>query len=181
MRRIRWLEAERLWQAGVWALIIAYFLYFGVLTVQKHNAFQTTAFDLGNVDQAVWNTQHGRPFALTNIEGLTNRLGTHVEPIPAPISLLYFVWSDPRALLLLQTAVIALGAWPVYLIARRAVGGRRSAAPNADYVSPLRDHALPVTFALAYLFFPAIESANVFDFHAVALAPTFFLFAFYYC
>ncbi len=187
MRRIKWLEADRLWQAGVWALIVAYFLYFGVLTVQKHNAFQTTAFDLGNVDQAVWNTRHGRPFALTNIEGLANRLGTHVEPILAPISLLYFVWSDPRALLLLQTAVIALGAWPAYLIARRAVSDQRSddshqrsAMRGTDYVSPLREHALPVTFVLAYLFFPALESANVFDFHAVALAPTFFLFAFYY-
>jgi len=126
MRRIERLGTSRLWQAGVWALIVAYFLYFGVLTVQKHNAFQTTAFDLGNVDQAVWNTQHGRPLAMTNIEGLTNRLGTHVEPILVPISLLYFVWSDPRALLLLQTAIIALGAWPVYLIARRAFSQQQS-------------------------------------------------------
>ena len=43
---------------------------------------------------------------LTTVLG---RLGTHVEPILAPISLIYFVWSDPRALLLLQTAV---GAGP---------------------------------------------------------------------
>ncbi len=184
MRRIKRLvtgrSADNVWRAGVWALIAAYFLYFGVLTVQKHNAFQTTAFDLGNVDQAVWNTRHGRLLALTNIEGLTNRLGTHVEPILVPVSLLYFLWSDPRALLLLQTAVIALGAWPLYLIARRAVGVQSSGTPNMPYVSPLRDHALPITFVLVYLFFPALESANVFDFHAVALAPTFFLFAFYY-
>ena len=179
MRRMKWLEIDRLWRAGVWALIVAYFLYFGVLTVQKHNAFQTTAYDLGNVDQAVWNTRQGRPLALTNIEGLTNRLGTHVEPILAPISLLYFVWSDPRALLLFQTAVIALGAWPVYLIARRVVSGQSPATSRAYQISPLTEHALPVTFVLIYLFFPALESANLFDFHAVALAPTFFLFAFY--
>ena len=180
MRRTKWLEADGLWQAGVWALIVAYFLYFGVLTVQKHTAFQTTAFDLGNVDQAVWNTQHGRLLAMTNIEGLTNRLGTHVEPILVPISLLYFLWTDPRMLLLLQTAVIALGAWPVYLIARRAVSVQSSGMPETSYASPLRYHALPITFVLVYLFFPALESANVFDFHAVALAPTFFLFAFYF-
>ena len=192
MRRLKWPDGGRLWRAGVWALIGAYFLYFGVLTVQKHDAFQTTAFDLGNVDQAVWNTRHGRLLAMTNIEGLTNRLGTHVEPILVPISLLYFVWSDPRALLLLQTAVIALGAWPVYLIAQRAVSGlpkssrsRRTKiegppAHDTDPLSPLMHQALPLTFVLAYLFFPALESANLFDFHAVALAPTFFLFAFYY-
>ena len=151
---------------AVWALITAYIAFFGMLTVQKHNAFQTTAFDLGNVDQAVWNTRHGRPLAMTNIEGLTNRLGTHAEPILLPISLLYFVWSDPRALLLLQTVVIALGAWPVYRICKRAIGG-----PSAS--------ALALTFALCYLLFPALQSANAFDFHAMALAPTFFLFAFY--
>jgi len=174
MRRIKRLDAGRLWRVGVWVLIAAYFLYFGALTVQKHDAFQTTAFDLGNVDQAVWNTRHGRLLALTNIEGLTNRLGTHVEPILVPISLLYFVWSDPRALLLLQTAVIALGAWPVYLIARRVSDHRR------DTQAYLAQEALPLTFVLVYLLFPALQSANVFDFHAVALAPTFFLFAFYY-
>ena len=108
----------RTWQTEwfVWGIIVLYVAFFGALTVQKHNAFQTTAFDLGNVDQAVWNTRHGRPFAMTNIEGLTNRLGTHVEPILLPISLLYFVQSDPRLLLLLQTIVIALGAFVFALL-----------------------------------------------------------------
>ncbi len=96
----------------MWLMIVAYIAFFGTVTVLKHQAFQTTAFDLGNVDQAVWNTQQGRPLAMTNIEGLTNRLGTHVEPILLPISVLYFLWSDPRLLLLLQTVIIALGAWP---------------------------------------------------------------------
>ncbi|MGD8791523.1 MAG: DUF2079 domain-containing protein [Anaerolineae bacterium] len=172
----------RSWLAARWpclilaGLIAAYFAYFGALTVGKHNAFRTTAFDLGNVDQAVWNTRHGRPLAMTNIEGLNNRLGTHVEPILLPISLLYFVWSDPRALLLLQTLVIALGAWPVYLLARWAYGRREGGAGEPAWPVEL----LGLAFALAYLLFPALQSANVFDFHAVALAPTFFLFALYF-
>lgn len=159
---------------GAWllgGLIVAYIAFFGPLTVRQHDAFQTTAFDLGNVDQAVWNTRHGRPFHMTNIEGLTNRLGTHVEPILLPISLLYFVWSDPRALLLLQTVVIGLGAWAVYLIGDWEIGK----LGLGDW-----GRGLAVVFAAAYLLFPALESANVFDFHAVALAPTFFLFAFYF-
>jgi uncharacterized membrane protein len=123
---------------------------------------------LGNVDQAVWNTRHGRLFHMTNIEGLTNRLGTHVEPILLPLSLLYFVWSDPRLLLFVQTGVIALGAWPVYLLAKRKLDEAGVASPP-----------LVVIFAGVYLLFPALQSANVFDFHAVALAPTFFLFALY--
>jgi uncharacterized membrane protein len=166
-----WLGSH--WPAmAPWFLIVAYVAYFGSLTMLKHNAFQTTAFDLGNVDQAVWNTRHGRPFAMTNIEGLENRLGTHVEPILLPISLLYFVWSDPRALLLLQTVVIALGAWPLYKLARRQLEGSA------------RDHqgaaALALALGASYLLFPALQSANAFDFHAVALAPTFLLFALYF-
>ena len=179
------------WMAAVWALIILYSAFFAVLTIQKHNAFQTTAFDLGNVDQAVWNTRHGRPLAMTNIEGLTNRLGTHVEPILLPISLSYFLWSDPRTLLLLQTLIIALGAWPLYLIAKRAFEGSLKASieqainvksqPSriARRLPEITLLALPLVFVIAYLLFPALQSANQFDFHAVALAPTFFLFAFY--
>ncbi len=84
-RMARWLLGH--WsEVAVWLMIVAYIAFFGTVTVLKHQAFQTTAFDLGNVDQAVWNTQQGRPLAMTNIEGLTNRLGTHVEPILLPIS-----------------------------------------------------------------------------------------------
>lgn len=157
--------------AVVWTLVVVYIAFFGTLTILKHNAFQTTAFDLGNVDQAVWNTRQGRPFAMTNIEGLSNRLGTHVEPILLPISLLYFVWSDPRTLLLLQTVVIALGAWPVYLLVKLRFGEWENWTWQQD--------VLALSFAAVYLLFPALQSANVFDFHALALAPTFFLFAFY--
>ena len=170
---------RRRWSEGtLWALMAAYALFFGTRVVLEHNAFQTTAFDLGNVDQAVWNTIHGRPFAMTNIEGLTNRLGTHVEPILLPVSLLYLVWSDPRALLLLQTVVIALGAWPVHRLARRALSGEEQASGAAPH-GVFAQEVLPLLFAAVYLLVPALQSANLFDFHAVALAPTFFLLAFY--
>ncbi len=38
---------------GLWLLIIAYCLTFGVLSILQHNAFGTSIYDLGNVDQAV--------------------------------------------------------------------------------------------------------------------------------
>ena len=162
----------------VWVFILAYILFFGTLTLRKHDAFQSAAFDLGNVDQAVWNTRHGRPFAMTNIEELTNRLGTHVEPILPFLSLIYVVWSDPRALLLLQTAVIALGAWPVYLLAKRA-NSHKAQGQTGSGASPASISILALSFAVAWLLFPALQSANLCDFHALALAPTFFLLALY--
>src|SRR5574340_1064691 len=41
-------------------------VYTGVMVYHallRYQTFTATAFDLGNMDQAVWNTLHGRPFA----------------------------------------------------------------------------------------------------------------------
>ena len=67
--------------------------------------------------------------------------------------------------------VIALGALPVYWLAREAT------ATGQHRVFPA---AFGVAAALAYLLYPPLEAANLTEFHPVALAPTFFLFAFYY-
>ena len=44
----------------------------------------------------------------------------------------------------------------------------------------LKSEGLGLLFGLLYLTFPAIQGANLLDFHAVTLAPTFLLAAFYY-
>ncbi|HBY93764.1 MAG TPA: hypothetical protein DEP84_07300, partial [Chloroflexi bacterium] len=153
----RWSDLPLL---ATWSLVLAYALFFGMLTVRRHEAFLTSAFDLGNYDQALWNTAHGHPFALTNIAGVTTRLAHHVEPILLLIAPLYWLWSDPRLLLWLQSMVVALGALPLFWFSRRRVGAWPS-----------------VVLAAVYLLSPALEGANLFDFHAVTLAPTFLLLA----
>ena len=145
-------------------LIVLYIAIFSALSVARHDAFETLAFDLGNYDQAVWNTIHGRPLRFTNVEGLTIRLAQHVEPVLLPVSLFYLLSESPKTLLVLQTVIVALGAWPVYLLAR----------------GKMQSELGGVVFALAYLLTPALEAANLFDFHAVTLAPTFLLWAFYF-
>jgi uncharacterized membrane protein len=157
---------------AMWILVIAYAIFFSAASIQKHRAFQSTDFDLGNLSQVIWNTLHGRLFLGTNPEGAQPEisLGIHVRPIFLPISLIYLVWNDPRALLILQSVVIALGAWPVYWLARDALPGRW--ARN-------RFHVFPLFFAVVYLLYPALQSANMFDFHPAALAPTLLLLAFY--
>ncbi|HEY66067.1 MAG TPA: DUF2079 domain-containing protein [Caldilineae bacterium] len=143
--------------------------FFSALTIARHQALQTNAYDLGNVDQAVWNTARGRPLAFTNWEGRAKtfkagtRLAMHVEPIYFLIAPLYWIWSDPRALLILQSVVVALGALPAYWLARDKLG----------------DGLPAIVFPAAYLLFPALEAANLFDFHAVTLAASLFLFAAY--
>ena len=51
---------KRLPAVLVGLLMILYIAQFGVLSIQRHDAFQTHMRDLGNMDQPIWNTLHGR-------------------------------------------------------------------------------------------------------------------------
>ncbi|WP_069803356.1 DUF2079 domain-containing protein [Thermogemmatispora onikobensis] len=158
----------QMWLA--WGLVVlatlVYFLEMGHQAVLRYDTFKATAFDLGNYDQAIWNTLHGRPFQFTNQAidwyGPPTRLGVHFEPILLPLSLLYLIRSDPRTLLVFQTLVLALGAFPVFLLAR--------------YYLP-RWPLLAALCVVAYLLAPALLGLNIFDFHAVSLATPLLLYA----
>lgn len=154
----------RLSWALLWVLIALYIMVFGAVTILKHQAFQTTAFDLGTMDQAIWNTSQGRILRVSIQPGVSIRLAGHVEPILLAISLFYLLYSDPQVLLVLQTVVVALGALPIYLLARERLNSSVAA----------------LVFAGAFLLFPALGAANMFDFHSVTLAATFLAFAFYF-
>jgi uncharacterized membrane protein len=154
----------RLSRALLWCLIGLYIVVFGVLTILKHRALQTTAFDLGTMDQSIWNTANGRILQVSLQPGVDIRLAGHVEPILLVLSLLYLLYSDPEILLVLQTVVIALGALPIYWLAKERL--------DSDLAG--------LVFAAAFLLFPALEAANMFDFHGVTLAAAFLSFALYF-
>ncbi|NJN82499.1 MAG: DUF2079 domain-containing protein [Caldilineaceae bacterium] len=145
-------------------VISVYILYFANLTLVRYAAFESRALDMGNLNQAVWNTQQGRWFHLTNQPGTVNRLSLHVEPILLPISWLYWIHPGPETLLVLQATVVALGALPLYLLARLK----------------LRHEWIALAVAVAYLLNPSIQAANWLEFHPVTLAPTFLLATFYF-
>ena len=147
-----------------WLLIIIFIVYFSTFAITKHRAYQTHGFDLGNYDQSLWNTIHGRLLVSTNwpLFG-ESRLAYHVEPILFLVAPLYWIHPGPETLLIIQAVIIGLGAWPIAKFARRRL--------KNPWMGPL--------FAGCYLLFPALESGTVFEFHAVALAPTFLAMAFY--
>jgi uncharacterized membrane protein len=126
-----------------------------------------TGYDLGIYDQVVWNMAHGRPFATTLVYE-TNGYYDHFEPVLALISPLYWLWSDVRVLLILQAVALALGSLPIYLYARRRLGEY-----GPDFA------LLALLPALAYLAYPPLHSANLNDFHEVALLPALIGFALY--
>lgn len=144
----------------IYALVISY------LAVLRYDTFKATAFDLGNMDQVLWNTIHGRPFQFTNQGadwfGPPTRLAIHFEPIIFPLSLLYVFGADPRILLVFQTLALVSGALPVFLLTRKYL-------PAWPLLSPM--------MALVYLLMPALLSLNIFDFHPVSLATPLLLYA----
>ena len=178
----------------VWALILVFVVTFVILSLQRHAALGSNGMDLGNVDQALWNTAQGDFLAFTNMTPVRNRLALHVEPI-----LLLFVpfyWAGlggPRLLLVVQAIVVGLGALPLYWLARDELAGSReyevgskeegskdSTLGGPYSLLPTPYFLLLIVFPLAYLLLPALEAAVMYDFHAVTLAPTFLLFAFYF-
>ncbi|MEZ4862207.1 MAG: DUF2079 domain-containing protein [Caldilineaceae bacterium] len=148
----------------LWLAIVAYALYFGHLTLTRYAAYEARALDMGNLHQTVWNTAHGRPFQMTNQPGVVNRLSLHVEPILLPIAAFYWLHDGPETLLILQAVVVALGAAPLFALARLQ----------------LQNSWLALIFALVYLLNPTIQAANYLEFHPLTLVPTFLIAAFYF-
>lgn len=155
--------------AGVWAaarrtdraplvvagLVVTYAAVFSWLSIERHRAFATGRFDLGNMVQAVWSTGQGRLLDSTEVSGEQfSRLGAHVDLILVLFTPLYAVWSSPESLLVAQATIVALGAFPAFWLGRRWLG----------------DDRLAVAAAAAYLLYPPLQFATLFDFHPVTLA-----------
>lgn len=117
LRLDRWLQPGRRWQILLAVMILIAAAILASYSIARHNAFNSKAYDLGLHAQVWWNTSHGRLFA-GSVE-VDNYLGDHASPIILPLALLYRLWPDARLLLLLQAAALALGAWPLALLARR--------------------------------------------------------------
>jgi uncharacterized membrane protein len=147
------------------AAIAAFACGFAALAVLQHLAFRTGRFDLGNLVQAVWSTAHGHFLAVTDLEGRQiSRLGAHFDPLVAAFAPLWWVWPDASLLLVVQAFAVALGAVPVFLLARKHLG--------SDWAG--------LGFALAYLLYPATQWLVLDDFHPVALAAPLLLLAFWW-
>ncbi|MGB8647060.1 MAG: DUF2079 domain-containing protein [Anaerolineae bacterium] len=170
----------RLAFALVWILILAYGVYFSAYSIQRHRAFLTHASDLGQIDQAIWNTLQGRILEHTKATGVQNiRLSDHVEPVFVPISLVFLLYDNVEALLILQSFAIAIGALAIFWIAHKRFVETFRWNVSTGITSAWPEIA-GVLFAALYLLFPALEAANLAEFHAVVLAPAPLLFAYYY-
>src|SRR5260370_34800630 len=161
------LRSQQLIAWGILILImVVYTLDMSHQAILRYDTFKATAFDLGNMDQVLWNTIHGRLFQFTNqatdYYGPPTRLAVHFEPIILPLSLLYLFYADPRILLVFQTLVLVSGALPVFLLTRKYL-------PEWPILAAL--------MVVAYLLSPPRVGINIFDFHPIPLSTPLFLYA----
>ena len=146
---------------GLTLLICGFVLFFAYYVILQHAAFETFGYDLGNFSQTVWNTSRGRFMSMTTVPGSTFRWAFHFEPVLVLFVPIYAVFPTPVTLTLLQVLVVAIGAIPIFWIAR-------------DF---LHSEWAGIVYAGVFLMLPALQAAVTFDFHGVTLAMTFLAFA----
>ena len=164
------------------ALSALYVWTFTRMSWRLHAGMRTHKADLGQIDQAIWNSSRGRFVEMTDNGYIATRMSDHVEPILALISPVYWIWDDTRAILLLQTLFVAVGAWLLYDLTL-TLFDHMLPPEQRDYIwrsEPLREHSRPLALALsaAYLLAPQLQSALLTEFHAAPLAVPLILWAF---
>ena len=142
-------------------------ILFGALALVRHWSFHSTASDLAVFDQVLWNTIHGR--FMESTLSLANCVphhffGDHFSPALLLILPLYLLMPRPETLLLVQTVALSLGAWPIYLLARRFL--------------PLGWQRL--VWVAAYLLNAHLSFVALYDFHEITLAVAPLGFAMYF-
>ncbi len=185
LARLRtWSPSIRLspYRVVLWLLILGYSWLFFSLAVDIHLGMRTHKADLGQIDQAVWNSSRGRFLEQTDNGFAATRLTDHVEPILVLVSPIFWLWNDVRALLLLQVAFVALGAWLLYELSLHQFDKGLTPRERTQIwrLEPLRDLTQPVALALAIAFLLAsqLQSAVLTEFHAAPLAVPLLLWAF---
>jgi uncharacterized membrane protein len=149
----------------VYAAAAAYGTLLALLGVLRHESFNSSRFDFGNMVQAVWSTSQGRLLESTAESGEQFvRLGVHVDPLLALMAIPWLAWPNPLLLAVVQALALASGAIPVFWLARKYV--------DSDWIA--------ARFAFAYLLYPATQWNAVIDFHAVSAAVPLVLFAIWY-
>ncbi|MBT5875074.1 MAG: DUF2079 domain-containing protein, partial [Candidatus Latescibacteria bacterium] len=134
------------------------FSYYGAL---RFLAFRSFA-DFGLFVQQVWNFSNFDYFFRSGMGWLP--FGNHFSPIILLLAPFYWIWENPITIILIQNVVLALGALPLYWLARDR------------YHLPIYGLAI----GLCYLMYPALQLPAMGDFHESLLVATPVLFAFYY-
>jgi uncharacterized membrane protein len=127
--------------------------YWATCSVLIHRSFHSNGWDLGLINQVLWNSAHGRLFAYSF--RAISYAGDHWQPFLLVLVPLKWLHSGPELLLVVQAVVLAAAAIPLYAAVRTAGWGGAG------------------VLAGAYLLGLGAARAVSFDFHTEAFAPLF--------
>lgn len=155
--------------AAVAAVCVVYFALAGYGSIRKLYAFGYVGQDVAYFTQTLYTTLHGHLFYsnmyhdLLYSKPVSSDFAGHNQLVLALFLPFYALHQSAATLLLLRNAMIVLCAWPVYLIARRALSPGLSAAAS-----------------IAFLLVPAVAYQNIYDFAPLSVAAFPLLFAIYF-
>ena len=144
-----------------YAIFPAFIIYSSIwayVVLLRYYSFNADVFDLGLASGALYSVFHGGIVA------------TAADPRPFPFSKMfilvlapfYYFFPNPAWLPVFQSIWIGLGIFPLYYIARIAI----------------RDEKYAAVIAMTYLLYYPLSGVNWFDFHFMAMFPSFFLIGF---
>ena len=141
-----------------YVICFIFFLAYSVLSVVRHNHYQSFGFDLGINDQVIWEySKFHAPITTIDHIAFIPKLFVHVELIFLLFVPFYWIWADPRVLLVLQAAIVCFSGIAVFLLAKRYK------------LHPWLSFAL----LMSYLLFYGIQNGLWFDFHSAVIATAF--------
>ncbi len=163
MRRVAAWKPERLL-----ALMIAtYFVVSLLASLLWLLEFRASNWDLGIFQQSLWSANHGHFFFEAGdyeAYGIASFLGIHPALIMFALAGLYALWPTPYLLFVVQSAVVAAAAYPLYLLAAQVTGSTRRA----------------LLVAGIYMVWVPVLSSGLYDFHLESLLPLEMLSLFYF-
>jgi uncharacterized membrane protein len=143
-------------------LIGVYTTVFLAASYCQYNSFSFQDMDLAIINQAFWNGIHGELFTAGRV-GESTIFNDHRWFIALPLLPLYAIFPGPLILLFFQSAALSLGAWGVYLLARKILSPQ-----------------LSTLFSFCYLINPSINYITLYEFHPLTFAVPLLLFTFYF-
>lgn len=143
-------------------MLVLFVLVFSIAAVRKYRLFRV-GFDVALIHQAVWNTTQGR-FLETHAYDFTDSLlGTDSFFMAAWLAPFYALAPSVHTLFVLEVVIVALGAIPLYLLAR-------------ERLSP----TLGLLTAGFYLVYLPVQYGTLYEIRFRMMAMAWLCFVFYY-
>jgi len=154
--------ADRVAPMLVSIFVAGYFLLFDAMSLYWRDHLRW-GFDILVYSQPIWNTAYGRLWQVSIYSFTTTELGHDLVLIELALAPLYRLIGSNLALILVQSAAIALGGWGAYAVGRVAM--------------PRVNRIVPALCALLYLSLLFVQRTNLDEFKSRNLVMWVWFFA----